>query len=533
MSTSTTAEILSVKELNKILREKRHYNPNVVDQYIVDTYIQGIRYNSNYRYKETIPKNYKHPDSPKPTTNIPLYQLSHGAQVYFYDSSTMTEFTAHLQETLKTFDFDDIINSIMFYKNRIGDLNSAYGKVYLSGISNDYNYQKFLSKMNKFLDNPHNMYKKITKLTEQSDSCFALKQLAIRPDPDQNKNAHKHEYLIGEQLTRLRLKDNTCPYFMCSFWSYVCKSPQVIGNKLINNCATAKNSFFIVQENISNSISLADAIENDEYKPWIGTYLYIIAYALQRAFVEFGFIHGDLHDGNILIRNKNNLYYLPVINSEGFLTYVTCKGCPTLIDNGYSSTDAIKWYSLDGFSPISTPMHDFIRLTGNLNNEWKKNELDNSIFIHMFKQLVSNLLPGSSIVVDDKIIDTYSRFGGFYYTKYTMYTVLQYLENNQNALNIRFYKYPIVINSRLLNITHKRDYNLYELIEYPELKELYLEQSLETENKIMELLRKCDTKLDKLRSEEIHKGVLLLDSLHAYIKKEIASREHFISLVNA
>lgn len=145
-----------------------------------------------------------------------------------------------------------------------------------------------------------------------------------------------HEAVVGLALNSLREK---IPNFVYTYSYTNCASPTFIttepdeekqnaaNSKVTNLCDHDSVSSVLILEYVQDSVSLTQFVKNHGASD-IKEVLNQISYALRYAAQELGFVHGDLHSGNVLVRE----FEVFVPTPTGLSKFI-----PVLIDYGAST----------------------------------------------------------------------------------------------------------------------------------------------------------------------------------------------------
>lgn len=137
-----------------------------------------------------------------------------------------------------------------------------------------------------------------------------------------------HEYYIGLYMNEMR---KYIPNFMYTYGLFKCGT--LIPEDPKSLCETTGDTNFLLLEYIKGE-SLLEYVKNKSLKE-IYTVLFQIVASLHMANEKFGFIHKDLHAGNIIIRPLKHKTYIKY-DMFGSSLYLLCDNIATFIDYGYS-----------------------------------------------------------------------------------------------------------------------------------------------------------------------------------------------------
>lgn len=157
-----------------------------------------------------------------------------------------------------------------------------------------------------------------------------------RPEYDQLS----HEYVIGKYaLNPLR---SECPHFLYILGKFLC-NPPIIGDekKLIGICSENSSPSnlvtYLILENLNPSTSIGDYVvslpDDQEGLMFLCSSLYQVLRALRIGINRCGFVHNDLHSGNVLMREIKDPQFPSYLKySDGYL--LTDGSIATIIDFG-------------------------------------------------------------------------------------------------------------------------------------------------------------------------------------------------------
>lgn len=148
-----------------------------------------------------------------------------------------------------------------------------------------------------------------------------------------------HEYVIGKYaLNALR---NICPHFLFILGKFLCNPPIIEGKKLLGICSDHSSSnnlvTYLILENLNPSVSIGDYVHSlpDDLRGLrsMCSSLYQVLRALKIGMNSCGFVHNDLHSGNVLMRELKDTVDTSYLKYEdGYL--MTDGTIATIIDFG-------------------------------------------------------------------------------------------------------------------------------------------------------------------------------------------------------
>jgi serine/threonine-protein kinase RIO1 len=455
------------------------------------------------------------PRKKMPKNLPPIHVAFDLANKFFYDPHVMHN--AMYQIMLlnrKNVTSKQILEVVTYSGKKIGDENAKSGKVYLSGISNDQDHIDYLKAILATNSN-----EELVKIVEKSNACFAVKTIT---DPINFEEA-SHECVIGMELNQLRAMN--CPYFMYTYGLYDCGSITFHKKKVTNICGERGQSKYLFLENISNAISMDDVFQDRSREKYYIPYLLCIAYALQVAYNKTGFVHGDLHGANLLLRDKDTIMHLPIEDLEGNIVYIECMGCPTIIDFGQASTlkNPMTTHSLyDKYTPVHTYLRFILSLT----------EI-RDIGLQQSPASVREILDELNLNI---IFNGYQISGNVIMTR-SLGTIINYI----------FTEYPEIVvqnehrvhlmtsdSKQTITMEHHRELNLSDLITHSNVSAHQKQMSLDNERVIIGLTEQIIEKLSKRVNRGGHQVQLgVSGSLLEYMKSDLKSRQQMIDRVTS
>lgn len=160
--------------------------------------------------------------------------------------------------------------------------------------------------------------------------------------------------LIANQLRRVT------PCFMYTYSYAHCSLPRYVNKTVVTWCDQSGPGYTVLEYIPGRAISdlLPDMDQNQTYKVMLCLYL-----SLKLAYEKYRFIHGDLHGGNVMVRDMGQLVKIQI----GQATIVT-RYVPYIIDFGFSSVrlDGVNIISSNarGFADpdLTAPLYDLCRL---------------------------------------------------------------------------------------------------------------------------------------------------------------------------
>ncbi len=173
-----------------------------------------------------------------------------------------------------------------------------------------------------------NMNNSSTKII--ANNIFVIKV----PQKPSNDNL-LHELVIGFMWNVFR---QYVPNFVYTFGGYKCTSPVIDTNKeVVSWCLNSKNDVnFVIYENIQPSVSMMDYVKTASFPSFLDKYLQVM-YAIRLANKLKKFTHGDLHPGNVLIRDiDSDRFSIPYITEDEELEYLITDKLSVIIDPGFS-----------------------------------------------------------------------------------------------------------------------------------------------------------------------------------------------------
>lgn len=166
-------------------------------------------------------------------------------------------------------------------------------------------------------------------------SPFLLK---VSQSPEEWDSA-RHEFMVAVKgLNRLR---SVIPTFMYIYAMFTCARPVVFKQDDVNYgilCPRGgEPATHILLENINNATSWHDFKEKCTLEEFINILVQIIN-GLRLAQEEFSFVHGDLHNNNVLVQTLDRPISIPLMTGKFINTNIVAK----IIDFGASSIAGVK-----------------------------------------------------------------------------------------------------------------------------------------------------------------------------------------------
>lgn len=271
-------------------------------------------------------------------------QLATGLIYNFFDSNFLQWLTCSFKGTFSTgssFAYGDVnTNSAAIQKTirelvRIGE-ESAYGNVWMA------NFDKIRGLL----------LLKTSKKEDYDGDVF-------------------HEYFVGIRcLNSLR---KICSNFMYVYGCFRCfvPVPQNMGNQVngTNFCTLnpVNGQFYgtyTAIELIPNAVPWSQGLYQLELWEVYSLIIQLVD-ALQLAYINFGFVHRDLHNGNVLLRPLGKIAYVKLPVSKG---WVKTRFIPTIIDYGMSRVTVEKRnFAIFKFGKdpdALQPEHDLYKILG-------------------------------------------------------------------------------------------------------------------------------------------------------------------------
>lgn len=164
-----------------------------------------------------------------------------------------------------------------------------------------------------------------------------------------------HEALIG--LTTINKVRRYVPNFAFCYGYGTCSSAITNGKNVTSWCEskTTHPSSFLILENVVNSMSFADFIKSNRATPDIIVKCFLQLFnALNVAKFKYGYVHHDLHGGNVLIRRFDQEIEVNMYKSNGYnlikIGTLKSKYVPYIIDYGFNSTiiDGVRFKNYSG-----------------------------------------------------------------------------------------------------------------------------------------------------------------------------------------
>lgn len=178
----------------------------------------------------------------------------------------------------------------------------------------------------------------------QSEKLFVIK---APQDPDDRTTVN--ELFVGIfGLNQLR---EEIPNFAYLYTGFQCSLPifEPRSGDVTNWCQRGQNSYYIVYENITPNITVADQLKVMTPGQFLPTYMQILL-ALRAAKIRCDFTHYDLHFQNVIYRRLSGTVSIPYQTRFG-IRYISSDLIATIIDYGRSY---IRYQNL-GYSDLTKP----------------------------------------------------------------------------------------------------------------------------------------------------------------------------------
>lgn len=143
-----------------------------------------------------------------------------------------------------------------------------------------------------------------------------------------------HEYYIGLKLNELR---QNIPNFMYVYTLFKC------GDMVPNGslCEKKGNTNFLISELINGNTFQNLINANQMSLKDILTGIIQVGLAVQMAYEKLGFVHMDLHGGNVMIRRRKDKAFIKYTLKSGKTIYVLSDFYATIIDYGWSRIHSV------------------------------------------------------------------------------------------------------------------------------------------------------------------------------------------------
>lgn len=239
----------------------------------------------------------------------------------------------------------------------------------------------------------------------------------VKTPIDGKEDSIPHEAMVGLMLNTIR---NKIPNFMYTYSYTTCSPPVLEGKEVDLFCDHDSSSSVAIFEFIQNSEDLGSFILSHETND-VENVLEQISYALSYANMELGFVHGDLHPGNVLVRTFDHEIPIPP-RSEG----KTSKYIPFIIDYGYSTVTVD---GIDFFSP-NNPISDHIGL--DYLPSWA-GDVDMYHLLMYLAEQMADLVMQQNNEYKEKLDMLNKLYEQMKYPEITGYTMREALENSWRA----------------------------------------------------------------------------------------------------
>ena len=398
-----------------------------------------------------------------------------------------------------------IMSEVILGFYRFGN-KSVNGIVYSAGIANDSEYIDTLNFVIDVFSQNLDIWDGADEILAaeyedkfvQANAIFAIKTPVLKNATIQGVI---HEYLVGLEMNKLRAMH--CPYFVYTYDLVRCNSP-VFFEKNILSGLVAKQiapgddviaSGYIITELIDGAKSFDYVFLNSTYEEFVPLFALMVN-GMMVAWLVLGYIHGDFHAENALVRNYGKKIANPY-HTGGKIVYIDTIGTPTGFDFGTASTKANPWYSSEG-SPKATPVHDVIRFLLYLSESGRLRTVRDPRVASFVEEMIAFCMYGLQRPSTAKGVE--QRISPETKVNRTIEDVVHYLEVHHHVLrNATSNAAPAMADfKKQYKIVHDRHFTLEELIVDAKLRKDHLQDTITLEN---EIVGKIATVLTKLISD--------------------------------
>jgi hypothetical protein len=171
---------------------------------------------------------------------------------------------------------------------------------------------------------------------KDASDLFVIKVPSDRSD---GKDLYTERF-VSEFATN-HMRSIGVPNFSMTYGHFVCSRPIIDTRtkKVVEYCSSRTDDKvpYLVYENISNSVSAEDYIKTATVEQTLSLYLQVVT-ALSVANRKTGFVHQDLHPGNLLMRyiEKGEKFQIPYPRADETTVYIKTDSVATIIDYGLS-----------------------------------------------------------------------------------------------------------------------------------------------------------------------------------------------------
>lgn len=203
-----------------------------------------------------------------------------------------------------------------------------------------------------------------------SDDFFIIKAPRAISIAKTDEMDLSHEAAVGFYVTnKIR---NLVPTFVYVYSAFTCSAPVVEGDIPITWCSGIPTVTYIVLENIHNSVTLGEFLEDCTEREFLEIYLQVLN-ALNIAVRENGYTHYDLHASNVLVHRLPDPVAIRYFGANDHRTskerYLVTNCIATIIDYGASrfTYDGVNFglYGVSShniFVDRAFPIHDAYKL---------------------------------------------------------------------------------------------------------------------------------------------------------------------------
>jgi hypothetical protein len=187
-----------------------------------------------------------------------------------------------------------------------------------------------------------------------------------------------NEAFVGSYINLLR---NRIPNFVHTYASFLCSEKSENGKISICDNPEEKQNFIILEKLYGKTLHnyLKD---NSDVDVFVSGIIQILN-ALNIAYKEFDFTHYDLHTGNIIVEELDELHFIPILDGKYYLNTMHIF---KIIDFGHShikiqgiSSGITGYEGHSIYNNISNPMYDVVKLLQICYDNCKDPSLKNAI----------------------------------------------------------------------------------------------------------------------------------------------------------
>lgn len=249
---------------------------------------------------------------------------------------------SNIRDHISTIDprkFEELIHD-KFYdpavmKEAMCVTNSLFYPDPRGSVENNERLREWIEDLKQIGDKSIEGYAMSADMNNSSSKVMANNLFVIKTPQKPSNDNLLHELFIGFQLNELK---KYVPNFVYTFGGLKCTSPVIDTNKeVVSWCLRSKNSVnFVLYENIQPSVSMMDYVKTASLSSFLDKYLQVM-FAVLLANKLKKYSHGDLHPGNVLIRDiDSDKFSIPYLTEDGEVEYLITDKLSVIIDPGFN-----------------------------------------------------------------------------------------------------------------------------------------------------------------------------------------------------